>query len=78
MKLRTKFTRMSGFGHLCLLPHIDISMSYSMPTIIFEWWVFRFDLEIWAKLPNWMMKVWDVITLNILDNRSKDKEDDEY
>lgn len=64
IKITFKPMRMSGWGDLYLLPHLDISMSYSRPTIQLAWWVFRLDVVIWNTLPDWAMKVWDAITFN--------------
>lgn len=62
-----------GWGDLYLLPHIDISMFYSRPTITFAWWVFRLDVTIHKTLPDWLMKVWNILTLNF---GNKDEEDE--
>lgn len=64
---------MRGWGDLYLLPHIDISIFYSRPTITFAWGIFRLDMKIHKTLPDWLMKVWDILTLNF---RNKDEEDE--
>lgn len=64
IKITFKPVRISGWGDLYLLPHLDISIFYGCPTIQLAWWVFRLDVVIYNKLPDWAMKVWDAITFN--------------
>lgn len=68
--ITTNFIKMSGWGDLMLFPHIDISINYSIPTIMVGWWVFRFDIKIWHRMSDKTMKIWDFITFN----RSKEEE----
>lgn len=70
-----KFYSMNHWGDIYILPSIHISVTYSMPTIIFQWWIFRIDWIIWKRLPNWFMKyVWSTLNFDF-EWLKKDKEE---
>lgn len=72
--MSVKFLFMNHWGVLYLLPSLEVSITYSMPTISLRWLVFRVDLEICRCLPNWFMKyVWGFLNFDFLVK----KEDDE-
>lgn len=70
-----KFYIMNHWGFIYILPSIQISVTYNVPTISFQWWIFRIDWFTWKRLPDWFMKyIWD--TLNFDFNwLKKDKEE---
>ena len=74
--VEVKFTNMSHWGDIHILPNLQLCVNYSMPTIIFNWWIFRIDIVIYKHFPDWFMKyVWN--TLN-LDFSWLKKQKDEY
>jgi len=64
-KIKFRFINMSHWGDLHILPSLYVSVTYSQPTITFIWWIFRFDLIIYGRFPDWFMKyVWNTINLD--------------
>lgn len=71
-----EFIFMNHWGSIYLLPNIEVSITYSMPTIILQWWVFRLDIYIYRYLPNWFMEhVWSVINLDFLKKKENEFEE---
>ena len=71
-----EFIFMNHWGSIYLLPNIEVSITYSMPTIILQWWVFRLDIHIYRYLPNWFMEhVWSVINLDFLKEKENEFEE---
>lgn len=69
-----KFLFMNHWGDLYILPSLQLSITYSMPTFIFNWWVFRMDIIIWKHLPDWFMKyVWSFLNLDFIKKKEKDE-----
>ena len=67
--------RMSHWGELYILPELVLSIVYSMSTVSFKWWVFRVDLIVRRRLPDWFMKyVWGPLNLDFLDKKEEDDE----
>lgn len=74
--IKFKFIFMNHWGSIYLLPNIEVSITYSMPTIILQWWVFRLDIHIYRHLPNWFMEhVWSVINLDFLKKKENEFEE---
>ena len=72
LKIGIKFIFMNHWGDLWLLPCVYMNVTYSMPTFVFQWWVFRMDIEIRRRFPDWFMKyVWSVINLDFLCRKKK-------
>jgi len=75
--IEIKFLTMKHWGYLYLLPSLTLDVCYSMPTLIFMWWIFRIDIIIYKRFPDWFMKyVWNTLNLDF-DYLKKKKEDDE-
>lgn len=71
------FLTMKRWGNLYLLPSLILDVCYSMPTLIFMWWIFRVDIIIYKRFPDWFMKyVWNTLNLDF-DYLKKKKEDDQ-
>lgn len=74
--IEIKFLTMKHWGYLYLLPSLNLDVCYSMPTLIFMWWIFRIDIIIYKRFPDWFMKyVWNTLNLDF-DYLKKKKEDD--
>ena len=64
-RINFKYINMSHWGHLCLLPHLDLVVVQGYPTIQLEWWIWRVDIEIWYQFPDWFMKyVWSTVNFD--------------
>lgn len=71
--ISVNFIFMNHWGDFHILPSFRLSITYSIPTFIIEWMVFRLDIEIYKHLPNWFMNhVWSWMNFDFL----KKKEDD--
>lgn len=67
-RIKFKFTLMRHWGSIYILPNIEISVTYNIPTIIICWWIFRLDIIIYYRLPNWFMKyIWGFFQLDFID-----------
>ncbi len=59
---------MRHWGLIYILPFVEISITYSIPTITISWWIFRLDTIIYYRLPDWFMKyVWGFFQLDFID-----------
>jgi hypothetical protein len=69
---------MRHWGFIYILPVLEISVQYSLPTITLSWWIFRLDIELYYHLSDWFMKyVWGFLHLDFIDwFKKKDDEDD--
>lgn len=77
MRVKFKSILMRHWGFIEILPVLEISIQYSLPTITLSWWIFRLDIEIYYYLPNWFMKyVWGFLHLDFIDWFKK-KDDEE-
>ena len=52
-RVKFKYINMSHWGHICILPHLDLCVTYSQPTLMIEWWIWRIDIEFWYRFPDW-------------------------
>lgn len=74
--IKFEFLFMNHWGSIYLLPNIEVSITYSIPTIILQWWVFRLDIHIYRRLPDWFMEhVWSVINLDFLKKNENEFEE---
>ena len=72
-----EFLFMNHWGSIYLLPNIEVSVNYSMPTFILQWWVFRLDIHIYKYLPDWFMKhVWSALNLDFIKKKENEIEDE--
>ena len=79
MKIKFNSILMRHWGFIYILPVLEISVQYSLPTITLSWWIFRLDIELYYHLPDWFMKyVWGFLHLDFIDwFKKKDDEDEE-
>lgn len=72
------FLFMNHWGSIYILPSIELSINYSIPTIILQWWVFRMDIVIYKHLPDWFMDhVWSVLNFDFIKKKENEIEIDE-
>lgn len=77
MKVNFKYINMGKWGHLCLLPSIDLVVIYSSPTLQFKWWIFRLDVEFYGRFPDWFMKyVWSTLNLDFSWLKKEEEEEE--
>lgn len=77
-KIGFKYINMSHWGHLSLLPCIDLIVNYAMPTLQLKWWIFRLDIEFYFYLPDWFMKyVWNTLNLDFSWMKKQKEEEEE-
>lgn len=77
-RIGLKYINMSHWGHLCLLPHIDLVVVYSYPTIQLVWWIWRLDIEFGWRFPDWFMKyVWNTMNFDFSWMKKEEDEEDE-
>ncbi len=70
-----KFRIMKHWGNIYIFPNLYISITYNIPTIVFQWWIFRIDWIIWKRFPDWFMKyVWSTLNFDF----EWLKKDDQY
>lgn len=76
--IKFEFINTSHWGDIHILPEIIINVTYSMPTIILQWWVFRLDIIIYKHFPNWFMKyIWNTLNFDFSYlKKDKDTEDE--
>lgn len=73
-----QFIFMNHWGSIYILPSIELSINYSMPTIILQWWVFRVDVVIYKRFPNWFMEyVWSILNFDFIKKKENEIEMDE-
>ena len=78
MKIKFNPILMRHWGFIYILPVMEISVQYSLPTITVSWWIFRLDIEFYYRLPNWFMKyVWGFLHLDFIDWFKKKNGEDE-
>ena len=59
---------MRHWGIIYILPSIEASMTYNMLTFILSWGIFRFDILIHYRLPDWFVKyIWGFFQLDFID-----------
>lgn len=76
--VKVSFLFMNHWGSLYILPCVELSVNYSMPTIILQWWVFRVDIVIYKRFSNWFMEhVWSVLNFDFIKKKEKEIEIDE-
>lgn len=69
---------MGRWGHLCLLPQLDLVVIYGYPTVQLKWWIWRVDVEIGYQFPDWFMKyVWGSLTFDFSWMKKQEEDDDE-
>lgn len=74
--VKFQFLFMNHWGDLYILPNLQLSINYSIPTIIFQWWVFRLDMIIYKHLPDWFMKyVWSALNFDFIKKKEKEYEE---
>ena len=67
---------MNHWGIIDLLPAIRISVTYSRPTIILQWLVFRLDIEFWHRLPDWFMNsIWSILNFDFIKRKDEQEID---
>lgn len=77
MKVKFKYINMGHWGNIHLLPCIDVVVQYNIPTIEFKWWIWRVDMEIYKRLPDWFMKyVWNSLNFDFSWMKKKDEKED--
>ena len=77
-RIGLKYINMSHWGHLCILPHLDLCVTYSQPTLMIEWWIWRIDIEFWYRFPDWFMKyVWNTMNFDFSWMKKEEEEEDE-
>ena len=55
----------NGWNSIHILPSLELDVTYSRPTLIFNWWVFRIDILIRYRFSDWFMNtIWKWMTLN--------------
>ena len=66
---------MNHWGYVHLLPVFDISVTYSTPTFQLAWLVFRLDITIYRRLPNWFMNtIWNWINFDFIKKKEEEYE----
>lgn len=76
-KVEFRFINMSHWGHIYIIPNLSLVVTYSQPTVTFEWWVFRVDVIIYRRFPDWFMKyVWSTLNLDFGWMKRKGDEED--
>ena len=71
-----KFLFMNHWGHIHLLPCLDVCVTYSMPTIMLMWLVFRLDIEIYKHLPDWFMStIWSWLNFDFIKRKEDEVEE---
>lgn len=67
-RIKFKFILMRHWGLIYILPLLEVNIVYSIPTITISWWVFRLDIIIHYRLPDWFMDyVWGFFQLDFID-----------
>lgn len=66
---------LSHWGSIHILPELCLGVNFNIPTIRLVWWVFRFDITIYKRLPDWFMRyVWNTLMLDFKHYKEKDEE----
>lgn len=67
-RIKFKFILMRHWGLIYILPLLEVNIVYSIPTITISWWVFRLDIIIHYRLPDWFMEyIWGFFQLDFID-----------
>lgn len=73
MKIKFNPIFMNHWGIIDLLPSIRISITYNVPTIHFQWLVFRLDVVIYHELPDWFMNsIWSFLNFDFIKRKNKE------
>ena len=75
-KLKITLMAKNHWGDFHFLPDIELSITYQVPTFIFQWMIFRMDILIHKRLPDWFMDyVWSVMNFDFLFKEEDDEKE---